>query len=492
MASNINIQQFDTYVLEQFLSSNNERLLSNTFPALHIYSSNYQIVNINDTDYYDILEVNYHNTSNSVYDLYYYCNLSNNSAMCNEVYSNSNTPIYSIDDEGLLVYSDTIYDLSSNATGLHYQYNSDIPDNDSYYDYKIRYDYFKNLVKFIEDKNFKEIDIDQFSETYYTNLPKSTNFTVIHNDIKAIFTNMKTNPAVITDTKVFIYSLKYYYYIALLVITHYIITNFNSIQTSDKLLGEFNTKIVTITNNISNFNVDNNDKIKTNIVLNDDEYKKNNDAYSIKSNELKNIVNSNVYTNIFLYITIVILIIICLGVIYINNHKGSLKTQYSIAVITFLLLYYIVYTNVVIDIENFGNPSENKDTLDGLIRKVIAYLEIIKNDKPYIKSLLEKEQNKYANYAKSSNSKVNNLELVLNDEFINAIKSKELVKFLILFTAICIVCFIVQTNVEDLTTTSIIFIILFIIILSIYFYNINLMTRTKHDNKYWNHRMTMK
>ena len=84
------------------------------------------------------------------------------------------------------------------------------------------------------------------------------------------------------------------------------------------------------------------------------------------------------------------------------------------------------------------------------------------------------------------------MKLVLNDEFINAIKSKELVKFLVLFTAICIISYIVYTNTEDLTTTSIIFIILFVIILSIYFYNINLMTRTKADNKYWNHRMVMK
>jgi len=82
--------------------------------------------------------------------------------------------------------------------------------------------------------------------------------------------------------------------------------------------------------------------------------------------------------------------------------------------------------------------------------------------------------------------------LVLNDEFINAIKSKELVKFLVLFTAICIISYIVYTNTEDLTTTSIIFIILFVIILTIYFYNINLMTRTKADTKYWNHRMVMK
>lgn len=222
-------------------------------------------------------------------------------------------------------------------------------------------------------------------------------------------------------------------------------------------------------------------------------YKDNVDKYKTKNNQLNNIVKSNLYNNIFLYVTIVVLIIICLCIIYINNHKASLKTQYSIMVITFLLLYYIIYTNLTINItEDFADRTQQDTTLTIISSDIHKVLLALTNfDKEY-KESLKKEKNKYANYAKSSNSKVNNLEVVLNDEFINAIKSKELVKFLILFTTICIVCFIIQTNLEDLTTTSIIFIILFIVILSIYFYNINLMTRTKHDNKYWNHRMTMK
>ena len=222
-------------------------------------------------------------------------------------------------------------------------------------------------------------------------------------------------------------------------------------------------------------------------------YKDNVDKYKTKNNQLNNIVKSNLYNNIFLYVTIVVLIIICLCIIYINNHKASLKTQYSIMVITFLLLYYIIYTNLTINITEDFAAKTLQDTTLTIISSDIQkdLLKLTNFDKEY-KESLKKEKNKYENYAKSSNSKVNNLEVVLNDEFINAIKSKELVKFLILFTTICIVCFIIQTNLEDLTTTSIIFIILFIVILSIYFYNINLMTRTKHDNKYWNHRMTMK
>jgi len=42
---------------------------------------------------------------------------------------------------------------------------------------------------------------------------------------------------------------------------------------------------------------------------------------------------------------------------------------------------------------------------------------------------------------------------------------------------------------NNIETTSI---ILFVIILAIYFYNINLIIRTKADNKYQNNQMVMK
>ena len=229
-------------------------------------------------------------------------------------------------------------------------------------------------------------------------------------------------------------------------------------------------------------------------------YKENVDKYKIKNNELNNILKNNLYNNIFLYITIVVLILICLGLIYINNHKASLKTQYSVMLIAFLLLYYIIYTNVTVNItETFYSGSFDSTTYTDAITDLHSNINTFLKLNMYNVNILDdigksfkKEKNKYDGFAKSSNSKLNNLELVLNDEFINAIKSKELVKFLILFTAICIISYIVYTNTEDLTTTSIIFIILFVIILMIYFYNINLITRTKADTKYWNHRMTMK
>ena len=232
-------------------------------------------------------------------------------------------------------------------------------------------------------------------------------------------------------------------------------------------------------------------------------YKENVDKYKTKNNELNNILKNNLYNNIFLYITIVVLILICFGLIYINNHKASLKTQYSVMLIAFLLLYYIIYTNIVVNVtepflsgcSDSSNNNKYSQEIINLHSKITSFLSINiydKNKSDDINESLNKEKNKYTGFAKSSNSKLNSLELVLNDEFINAIKSKELVKFLILFTAICIISYIVYTNTEDPTTTSIIFIILFVIILMIYFYNINLMTRTKADNKYWNHQMVMK
>ena len=259
-----------------------------------------------------------------------------------------------------------------------------------------------------------------------------------------------------------------------------------------------NIKETTKADTIQDENIAINDTL-VNITKADNSYKENVDKYKTKNNELNNILKNNLYNNIFLYITIVVLILICLGLIYINNHKASLKTQYSVMLIAFLLLYYIIYTNITVNItETF-----QVDTIDLKSRKsrndfitlsssVHMYLYSLTTASKAYKESLKKEKNKYDEFVKSSNAKLNNLELVLNDEFINAIKSKELVKFLILFTAICIISYIVYTNTEDPTTTSIIFIILFVIILTIYFYNINLMTRTKADTKYWNHRMVMK
>lgn len=238
----------------------------------------------------------------------------------------------------------------------------------------------------------------------------------------------------------------------------------------------------------------------------DKEYKKNVDKHKEKNNEIKKLINNNQYSNIFLYITIIILVLICLGVIYINNHKSTLKTQYSIFVIAFLLLYYIIYTNSTINFtEKFDATTDfNKITKEVVNTKIsiaeftdlansvnIYLLNLLGKSKNYEESL-EKERAKYSTFAKTSNSKLNSLNLVLNDEFINAIKSKELVKFLILFTLISIITYIVYVNVDDLITTSIIFIVLLVIILCIYFYNIHLVIRTTYSNKYWNHQMIMK
>jgi len=277
------------------------------------------------------------------------------------------------------------------------------------------------------------------------------------------------------------------------------ITEYDKVYELTKVKNELLRKYDDIEGNLDTEQIDGSqikiNDIKKELTTVNKSYKENVDKYKIKNNELNNILKNNLYNNIFLYITIVVLILICLGLIYINNHKASLKTQYSVMLIAFLLLYYIIYTNVTVNITETFQASEttiDNTKLEKLHNKIYSKLLLLSSSEKIYGEALKKEKNKYDGFAKSSNAKLNNLELVLNDEFINAIKSKELVKFLILFTAICIISYIVYTNTEDPTTTSIIFIILFVIILAIYFYNINLMTRTKADTKYWNHRMTMK
>ena len=275
---------------------------------------------------------------------------------------------------------------------------------------------------------------------------------------------------------------------------------------------QINTNLETVKNNLktkifefARDNLDFNHSVQTTTIKEKQQtiakinkkYEENVNKYNNKNTEFNNILRSNLYNNIFLYITIVILILICLGLIYINNNKSEYKYQYAFAVIAFLLFYYIVYTNISVNVtESFIDTADTdlKSAINNLHLKILNYFENMYSEDFFtdIEKSLNKEKIKYNGLAKSSSSKVNSLELVLNDEFINAVKSKELVKFLLLFTLICIVTYIVYTNTEDPTTTIIIFIILLIIIIAIYFYNINLMTRTNANAKYWNHKMIAK
>ena len=122
--------------------------------------------------------------------------------------------------------------------------------------------------------------------------------------------------------------------------------------------------------------MDGNKLLKESIKTIDNSYKESVDKYKTKDIELNNILNTNNYNNIFLYITIVVLILICLGIIYINNHKASLKSQYAIMIIAFLILYYIVYTNMTVNITEPFDSQNNKELLNKLILKVIGYLEL--------------------------------------------------------------------------------------------------------------------
>ena len=498
-SSNIDIKFFNDYIVDQFLNvsdysiqcnidgmSNLSNLVNNT--------SNVFVVDIGNNTILDILESDANNMVGDISNIHnIYCNASYITHFSNMHFSNMECN-FEIDEEGLLTIN-RAYILSMDSN------NCNIIDsstwglsNNTYYDYYNRYKYFSNFEEKIvlNDYNIKTAFKDQ--ETYYN--IKSVNLSSIHSAILGIVDNNKEKD--LKSLRIYVIALKYYYYVILLVITHYVISKltaeFSDYQTYIDIENEFRGKLKEKISELNNFNVDGNKFLKESIKTIDNSYKESVDKYKIKDIELNNILNTNNYNNIFLYITIVVLILICLGIIYINNHKASLKSQYAIMIIAFLILYYIVYTNMTVNITEPFDSQNNQELLNKLILKVIGYLESVKSDidNQYIYSALKKEKSKYDGFAKSTNSKLNSLELVLNDEFINAIKSKELVKFLVLFTAICIISYIVYTNTEDLTTTSIIFIILFVIILAIYFYNINLMTRTKADTKYWNHRMVMK
>ena len=503
-SSNIDINFFNDYIVHQFLNvsdysrecnidgmSNLSNLVNNT--------SNVFVVDIGNNTILDILEYDANNIVGDISNIHnIYCNLSYITHFSNQNFSNSMECNFTIDEEGLLtINSDYILSMDSNSCNI-IDSSTWGSSNDTYYDYYNRYKYFSNFENEIVLNDYNINTACGNQKTYYENNNKSDHLTTIHIEISKIVDNTSNKEKDLKSLRIYVTALKYYYYVILLVITHYVIskltTEFSNYQPYIDIENKFKEKLKEKITELNNFNVDGNKLLKESIKTIDNSYKESVDKYKTKDIELNNILNTNNYNNIFLYITIVVLILICLGIIYINNHKASLKSQYAIMIIAFLILYYIVYTNMTVNITEPFDSQNNKELLNKLILKVIGYLESVKSDidNQYIYSALEREKNKYDGFAKSTNSKLNSLELVLNDEFINAIKSKELVKFLVLFTAICIISYIVYTNTEDLTTTSIIFIILFVIILMIYFYNINLITRTKADNKYWNHQMVMK
>ena len=510
-SSNIDIDFFNAYIVNQFLNvseysrdcnidgmSNLSYLVNNT--------SNQFVVDITDgnTNILDILEYDADNMVDDISNIHnIYCNEDYIQHFSNQHYLSDNTECnFTLDSDGLLQINDEyILSMDSNNSNIislstHTAWGSS---NNTYYDYYNRYKYFSIFENEIElaDYNIKSA----FDSSLIASVEASVNLISINEQISAIV--IANEEKDLKSIRIYVTALKYYYYVILLVITHYVISKltaqFSVYQHYIDIETEFERKLLSTINKLNSFNMDGNKVLKDSIKGKNDLYKANVDKYKTKNNELNNILNTNNYNNIFLYITIVVLILICLGLIYINNHKASLKTQYSVMLIAFLLLYYIIYTNIVVNVtETFESGTivlkQHKDqtAFERLSTKVHIYLYSLTTKSKAYKESLKKEKNKYTGFVKSSNSKLNSLELVLNDEFINAIKSKELVKFLILFTAICIISYIVYTNTEDPTTTSIIFIILFVIILMIYFYNINLMTRTKADNKYWNHRMVMK
>ena len=87
---------------------------------------------------------------------------------------------------------------------------------------------------------------------------------------------------------------------------------------------------------------------------------------------------------------------------------------------------------------------------------------------------------------------LNKLNISLNDEFLQYLKNKELINFLILVTIIGILCYQIYKKLDDITIPTIVGVILLLIITTVYFYNISLNTHSKYESKYWNHRYPMK
>ena len=206
-----------------------------------------------------------------------------------------------------------------------------------------------------------------------------------------------------------------------------------------------------------------------------------------KNDEFKKLLDNTFYNNIFLYITILILIICCFTVIGIEVHN---KNNNSLIILAFLIFYYIIY-NSFNKIENFSgrvNETDVKNTIKEYHNKVMSYLHKRSNALPGINDAILREENKYSNYDLLSKSHLNKLNNSLNDEFLQYLKNKELVNFLILVTIIGILCYQIYKNSDDITLASIIGIILLLIITTVYFYNVNLNTQSKYESKYWNHR----
>lgn len=428
-----------------------------------------------------------------------------------------------VDDDGLIyaLHDDKkLYDLRHFTVGgnTYYDKNELVPNTDTlkiivapvksdYSDNYLRFQLFKELEK----KSDNEIDrsiITTILNNYIDSSLSSTYITNIIDDLIRLITNIKNNYS--AKLKFFIECAKHYYHINLLLKSKLFIKNIlsggsanitfteviNSAKQTD-LFTLLQAKINDLKLNTESISSEYEQTIQSNIYDKLDNIKNINknlmnrqNTTKSKNDEFKKLLDNTFYNNIFLYITILILIICCFTVIGIevnNKNNNSL-----IVILAFLIFYYIIY-NSFNKIENFSvSETDVKNTIKEYHKKVMSYLYKRANALPNINDAILREENKYSSYDLMSKSHLNKLNISLNDEFLQYLKNKELINFLILVTIIGILCYQIYKKLDDITIPTIVGVILLLIITTVYFYNISLNTHSKYESKYWNHRYPMK
>ena len=384
------------------------------------------------------------------------------------------------------------------------------PVKNDYSDNYLRFQLFKEL----EQKSDNEITTTTITTILNNYMNDSSNYrNNIIDDLITLIEDIKDNYGV--KLKFFIECAKHYYHINLLLKSKEFINSIYDSDTSTAKITFTGTNSTTIDTNLQTElftflqNKINNLKLKTETISSEYEqtiqsniYDKLDNIKNInknlmnrqnttksKNDEFKKLLDNTFYNNIFLYITILILIICCFTVIGIevnNKNNNSL-----IVILAFLIFYYIIY-NSFNKIENFSTSTNVVSSITKYHKKVMSYLYKRANALPNINDAILREENKYSSYDLMSKSHLNKLNISLNDEFLQYLKNKELINFLILVTIIGILCYQIYKKLDDITIPTIVGVILLLIITTVYFYNISLNTHSKYESKYWNHRYPMK
>lgn len=401
--------------------------------------------------------------------------------------------------------SNSYYDINELVTNTDILKITETPVKSDYSDNYLRFQLFKELEK----KSDNEITTSTINTILNNYIDSSLTYKTTINNLITLIEDIKINYS--AKLNFFIECAKHYYHINLLLKSNVFIKSILDIHSvpqitfdsgidlteQTRLFTSLQNKINDLKLNTENISSEYEQTIQSNIYDKLDNIKNINknlmnrqNTTKSKNDEFKKLLDNTFYNNIFLYITILILIICCFTVIGIevnNKNNNSL-----IVILAFLIFYYIIY-NSFNKIENFYvDQGDVKNTIKEYHNKVMTYLHKRSNILPGINDAIKREENKYSSYDLMSKSHLNKLNISLNDEFLQYLKNKELINFLILVTIIGILCYQIYKKLDDITIPTIVGVILLLIITTVYFYNISLNTHSKYESKYWNHRYPMK